>query len=170
MMNYVLLSGRLASDPEIRLINDSTSYTRFVLAIRRARARDSVDYIDIRAWGILGEVCARYLRKGSWVAVAGSLRRDLFTRADGTKDSATFVVARNVEFAPKNGTRPENEDENPAIEASSAAEPGMDSLPKTNTTPNSNTNTPPDVPDPLADEEYIEDVADLWNDIMDPVA
>ena len=96
-MNAVNLIGRLARDPVLRHIdstdNDICSMT---IAVDRPRAREgqpTADFIPITAFGPQAQNCAKYLAKGSQIAVSGSLRITSRKRDDGKYDTFVEVVA-----------------------------------------------------------------------------
>ncbi len=60
---------------------------------------DRVNFFNVTVWGAQGENVARYLKKGSPVAVDGRLRWEQWEK-DGQKRSAVKVVADNVQFLP----------------------------------------------------------------------
>ncbi|MGI5927163.1 MAG: single-stranded DNA-binding protein [Thermacetogeniaceae bacterium] len=102
MINRVVLVGRLTKDPELRQTNNGKSVATFTLAVDRrfksANGDREADFIDIVAWGILGEICAKYLEKGKLAAVDGSLQIRSYKAKDGTNRNAASVVAEDVKF------------------------------------------------------------------------
>src|SRR6266545_687269 len=106
-MNSVNLIGRLTQDPESRGTNGGGEVTTLRLAVPRAKARDGAErppvYVDVSAFGPLGEVCARYLTKGRQVGVAGRLEHQEWQAPDGARRQRHLVVAESVDFL---GPRP----------------------------------------------------------------
>src|SRR3989344_2200832 len=78
--NQVILMGNLTRDPELRTTPNGTSVCSFSLALNRSyRSADgewqeATDFIDIVAWGPLGERVAQYLSKGRGALVNGRLQ------------------------------------------------------------------------------------------------
>ena len=68
--NQVVLMGNLTRDPELRTTPNGASVCSFSLALNRSYKNASdewqevTDYVDIVAWGPLGERVAQYLTKG----------------------------------------------------------------------------------------------------------
>ncbi len=60
--------------------------------------RSKTDFIDVTAWRQTAEFVSRYFRKGSMIAVEGSIQTDNFTDKDGNKRKSVQVVANNVSF------------------------------------------------------------------------
>lgn len=102
-INQVLLMGNLTADPEVRQVAD-TSVAEFSLALNReytknGEAMSVVDYIDVTAWGKLGELCGQYLQKGSRALVSGRFQKDVWeVKETGKKASKIIVVAEDVTF------------------------------------------------------------------------
>jgi single-strand DNA-binding protein len=95
-MNVVTLIGNLASDVELRELDDDKRVANFLLAVDRPDK--GADFVRVNAWNKQAEVCARYLTKGRRVAVDGRLRSRSWEEPDGKRRSAVEVVANRVEF------------------------------------------------------------------------
>lgn len=101
--NQVILMGNLTRDPELRQTPNGQSVTSFSLALNRSyKAADgswteATDYIDVVAWGPLGERVAQYLTKGRPCLVNGRLQSRSWEQ-DGQKRSKVEVVAQDVTF------------------------------------------------------------------------
>jgi len=159
-MNIVALAGRLAADPEVKQAGEY-KYTRLVVAVRRPGAKESVDYAEVRVWGPTGENCAKYLKKGGWIALSGAFRRDIFDRADGSKGSAVYVLAQNVDFGakPGGGGAPAEASADATPAAPRAQRPAQTPPAKAKPAP---TPGPPDVPDPFADDADLPVDDEVW--------
>jgi single-strand DNA-binding protein len=68
---------------------------------------DKPNYYNVKAWGTQGEACARYLKKGSPVAVDGRLDWREYEK-DGVKHEVVDVIADAVQFlgSSENGAQP----------------------------------------------------------------
>lgn len=101
--NQVILMGNLTRDPEIRQTPNGQSVCSFSLALNRSYKgsdgnwQEATDYIDIVAWGPLGERVAQYLSKGRPCLVNGRLQSRSWEQ-DGQKRSKVEVVAQDVTF------------------------------------------------------------------------
>lgn len=104
-MNRAILVGNLANDPESRLTQSGITQCTFRLATQRRVANKDgtreADFHTIVCWRAIAENCARYLQKGSRVAVEGSIQNRSYDAQDGTKRYVTEIVADNVEFLSK---------------------------------------------------------------------
>lgn len=107
-MNKVILMGRLTKDVEMRQTPNGVSVARFTLAVNRRFAKEGqqqADFINCVAWRQTGEFIARYFRKGSMIAVVGSIQSRSWDGQDGKKQYATEV---NVEEAYFTGSKSES--------------------------------------------------------------
>lgn len=102
-VNQVILMGNLTRDPETRQTPNGQSVTTFSLALNRSYKdqsgewQEATDYIDIVAWGPLGERVAQYVTKGRRVLVQGRLQSRSWEQ-DGQKRSKVEVQANDVTF------------------------------------------------------------------------
>ena len=106
-MNKIILIGNLTRDPELTEISNGSSVCRFSIAVTRdyknSEGTRETDFFNITVWGVRGENCGKYLKKGSKVAITGSLQNRSYEDKDGNKRTTTDVVASEVEFlTPKN--------------------------------------------------------------------
>lgn len=100
-MNKVFLIGNLAADPELSQTSSNISYCRFRIAVNRPYrsndGKEQTDFFSIITWRAVAENCGKYLKKGSKVAVVGSLQTNAYEK-NGEKRYTTDIVAENVEF------------------------------------------------------------------------
>lgn len=101
-MNKVILMGRLTRDVEMRQTPNGVSLARFSIAVqRRFAGRDAqqqADFINCVAWRQTGEFIARYFRKGSMIAVVGSLQSRSWDGQDGKRQYSTEVQVDEAYF------------------------------------------------------------------------
>lgn len=101
--NQVILMGNLTRDPELRQTPNGQSVASFSLALNRSYKgadgnwQEATDYIDVVAWGPLGERVTQYLTKGRPCLVNGRLQSRSWEQ-DGQKRSKVEVVAQDVTF------------------------------------------------------------------------
>lgn len=119
--NQVILMGNLTRDPELRQTPNGQNVCSFSLALNRSYKgsdgnwQEATDYIDVVAWGPLGERVAQYLSKGRPCLVNGRLQSRSWEQ-DGAKRSKVEVVAQDVTFlggpgGEGGGSRPSGGDE-----------------------------------------------------------
>ena len=101
--NQVILMGNLTRDPELRQTPNGSNVCSFSLALNRSYKgadgnwQEATDYIDVVAWGPLGERVAQYLSKGRPCLVNGRLQSRSWEQ-DGQKRSKVEVNAQDVTF------------------------------------------------------------------------
>lgn len=119
-VNRIILSGRLTSDPQLRVAGDSKAVICTMrLAIQRRRTGNTdrgAVFVDVVAFDRQAQNCAKYLRKGARVAIDGRLEFSQWVADDGTNRSKHEVIAQEVEFldpakAPANQPEPTPEDQ-----------------------------------------------------------
>ena len=116
-LNKVFLMGNLTREPELRYTPGGAAVCEFGIAINRTftsnnQTREEVCFVDIVVWGKSGELCQRYLSKGSQALIEGRLQYDQWEdKATGRRSSRLRVVADNVQFV---GARREGGDMNSA--------------------------------------------------------
>ena len=104
-MNKVILMGRLTRDPEVRYAQgeNAMAIARFSLAVDRRRTNNAdgqtADFINIVAFGKLGEFAEKYLHKGTKVTLSGRIQTGSYTNKDGVRVYTTDVIAEDIEFA-----------------------------------------------------------------------
>ena len=107
-LNQVFLMGNLTRDPELRQTPGGQSVCSFSLALNRSYKdqsgewQEATDYIDIVAWGPLGERVSQYLSKGRRCLVQGRLQSRSWEQ-EGQKRSKVEVLANDVTFLDSRG-------------------------------------------------------------------
>ncbi|TXH57055.1 MAG: single-stranded DNA-binding protein [Desulfurellales bacterium] len=102
-MNKVILIGRLGGDPEVRT-TQRDSMCSFSVATKEAwkdkdgNKQERTEWHRVVAWGKLGEICAKYLAKGSECAVEGKIVSRQYDDKEGIKRNITEIVASDVRF------------------------------------------------------------------------
>jgi len=106
-MNTWFGIGNLGKDPVLRKTNSASSVTNFTIACDRRqqvgegddrRTKKTADWMNVVAWNGLAEVCAKYLQKGSKVAIRGSIRPRTYTDRNGVEHNTFEINANEVEF------------------------------------------------------------------------
>ena len=107
-LNKVFIIGRLAADPESRTTQSGQTMVRLRVATNRVwndrttgEKREQVEFHTVIAWGGLGEVASKYLRKGQLAMFEGRLQTRSWQGQDGIKRYATEVVADGMQLGPK---------------------------------------------------------------------
>jgi single-strand DNA-binding protein len=107
-LNKVMLIGNLTRDPELRKTPAGKTVVSFGLATNRnwiqenGEKREETDFHRIVAWGKLGELCEKFLKKGRLVYVEGRLHSHSWTDNEGMQKAVTEIIADAVEFLDSN--------------------------------------------------------------------
>jgi single-strand DNA-binding protein len=101
-LNRVQLIGRLGKDPEGKFTPTGKKVTHFSLAISQrwktgGEMKEYTEWVNIEAWGRLGEVCQEYLKKGSLIYLEGRLKTEKY-EDKGEAKYYTKVVAQMLQF------------------------------------------------------------------------
>lgn len=100
-MNLVVQTGRIASDPEIRALNNGNTVANFRIAVQRpykdANGERQTDFHNCVAYRAHADFIRRYLKKGDYIEVKGTLQNRSYDAQDGTKRYVTEIVCDNVE-------------------------------------------------------------------------
>ena len=102
-LNQVFLMGNLTRDPDLRQTPSGQNVCSFSLALNRSYKdssgewQEATEFVDIVAWGPLGERVSQYLKKGSRCLVQGRLQSRNWEQ-DGQKRSKVEVLANDVTF------------------------------------------------------------------------
>lgn len=102
MINRVVITGRLARDPELRKTQSGLSVCSFQLAVDRPKQKgqdDAVtDWISCQAWRQTADYICNYAKKGALLAIDGRLQTRSYDNASGQKVHVTEVVCERVEI------------------------------------------------------------------------
>lgn len=98
-MNKVILIGNLTKEPENNVLNGGVSVTRLSIAVTRKFSKtNETDYFNVTTWRNIADACAKYLKKGSKVAISGSLQTRTYEDKSGITRFVTEINADEVEF------------------------------------------------------------------------
>ena len=103
-LNQFNCIGRLTRDPELKYTQGGTAVTSFSLAINRTykqndEKKQETCFIDVTAWGRMGEVIAQFIAKGAQVFITGRLQLDKWQdRNSGENRQKIKLVAENIQF------------------------------------------------------------------------
>ena len=101
MFNYVVLSGRLTADPELKTATNGQSVSSFSIAVNRpyrSEEERQTDFINIVTWKHTAEFVTKHFRKGNLIGIEGSIRTRKYTDNNGHNRTVFEVVAKNVHF------------------------------------------------------------------------
>lgn len=100
-MNKWFATGNLTKDPELTTTANGINFCRFGLAVKRdyqQNGENETDFFNVIAWRNLAENCYKYLKKGSKIAISGTIQIRTYNSQSGEKKSITEIIADNVDF------------------------------------------------------------------------
>ena len=103
-MNKVIMIGRLTRDPEVRYGANGTQSAvgKFSLAVDKRFKREgqpTADFFNCTVFGKQAEFAEKYLRKGTKIAIVGSLQNNDYTNKEGQKVKDMQIIVDEMEFA-----------------------------------------------------------------------
>ena len=138
-MNKVYLIGNLTRDPETSETGSGVTLCRFAIAVNRnyssSDGERQTDFFNITVWRALAENCGKYLKKGSKVAVVGSLQNRSYEDKDGIKRNVTDIVASEVEFLSSKNSGDAMDDEPAPRRTMASKKPELEVMPDDDTLP-----------------------------------
>ncbi|MFZ1043203.1 MAG: single-stranded DNA-binding protein [Anaerolineales bacterium] len=105
-LNRVQLIGYLGKEPESRFTPTGKKVAHFSLAISQRRksgseTKEYTEWVNVEAWGRLGEIAQQYLKKGSLVYIEGRLKTDKYEDKGGETKYFSKVIALMMQFLDK---------------------------------------------------------------------
>ena len=101
MLNFVVQTGRITHDPELRTTGAGIPVTSFSIAVQR-NYKTGDDYItdfhDCVAWRGTAEFICKHFRKGSMITVVGNLENRKFVDKDNNNRKAVEIVVKEAYF------------------------------------------------------------------------
>jgi single-strand DNA-binding protein len=102
-INVVVLTGNLASDPELRQGHSGARVSTLRVANNLRRKRDDAwtdktSFFDVEVWGANAEACVSQLEKGSRVAVQGEIEIDEWRDRSGERRERAVIRQATVTF------------------------------------------------------------------------
>ena len=101
MINRIVLMGRLTADPEYKQTPNGVAVATFSIAVDRnfvSNGERQTDFIPCVAWRAQADFVSRYFKKGSMIAVDGSLQTRKYTDKQGVNRTVFEVVIDQVSF------------------------------------------------------------------------
>jgi single-strand DNA-binding protein len=128
-INRVVLTGRIATDLELRTTPTGKQVVSFRIAVQRrfkpqTPDQPDADFLTVVAWNQQAEFLHSYAEKGRMVGVDGRLQSRRYTAGDGTERYVVEVVADSVVLLdrPRDAQAPESA----VVSAPMASEPEPD--------------------------------------------
>lgn len=131
-MNVCSFVGNLGSDVDTRYFESGKCKSEFSLAISMGKEKPPL-WMKCEAWERIAETAANYLRKGSKVAVSGSLEQDSWTdKLTGEKRQRQYLRVSSLTLC---DSRQEQPAAQPVAQSTPTAQPapapvaGYDDIP-----------------------------------------
>ena len=105
MFNQAIVVGRLGRDPEMRTLDNGSTFTTFSLATSKVwndklsgERKEITQWHNISIWNEqAAKYASQYLRKGSKVQVVGQIQYRKWTDNDGNQRNSTDIVIDRYE-------------------------------------------------------------------------
>jgi single-strand DNA-binding protein len=110
-LNSCNFIGNIVRDPELRPVGQS-SVANFTIAVGwKSKDKEGTEWVNVTAWGKLGEIVAQYATKGTKVFVQGRMKTEKYTDKNGIEKQTTKIEADKVEFLSKSQSEPQQQEE-----------------------------------------------------------
>lgn len=111
--NRTIMTGRVATEPEMHTLKSGTQVIKFVLAVDNIKKKGkdkTCEFIPHEGFGNIAKAMNEHLKKGMLVQTEGHLHGSTYMK-DGTKRMVWKIVAEWVGFLawPKGNCEPEPE-------------------------------------------------------------
>jgi single-stranded DNA-binding protein len=94
-LNLVVLSGKLATAPEVRVFDSGSRLVRYLVTVRSEVPRRRVDVLPVTLWDPADDLLAKEVLPGRRIWVAGSTQRRFWDGPEGRR-SRIEIVAEQV--------------------------------------------------------------------------
>ena len=101
IMLSVSVAGYVAGDPRSNSVggNEVTNFT--VITNTKKGGEDIATAVDCAVWGKRADVAAKYIKKGSYVAVSGSGHVESYEKRDGTSGAKISMNVSDFDLPPR---------------------------------------------------------------------
>lgn len=101
-MQLIVVSGRLAQNPDMRYTPTGTPVTSFSIPVDIGFGDNKhTVWHRCSAWAKTGEVIAQYCKKGDWLECYGTVESRAYKNREGEMASSLEVRVDRVNFGPK---------------------------------------------------------------------
>ncbi|MBB78335.1 MAG: hypothetical protein CL844_04975 [Crocinitomicaceae bacterium] len=155
MTTTIQTVGNLGRNPEIKYFESGSIKCSFTMAAKQKGIKQKdgtwLDpepfWLAVEVWGKQGENLANKLHKGDTVDVRGELKRETFTRRDGTTGEKLIVVYPSVDVIKSKNQPSQQQQQQPPAAGDTGACPMPNPKPPASSEPPAQWNTAPLVPD-----------------------
>ncbi len=96
-LNLIVLSGRIAAEPEVLTFASGTRLLRLLVTVRSQEPRRRIDVLPVVLWDPADDVVPDEPCRGAGVWVAGSVQRRFWSVGEG-RTSRVEIVAHDVKI------------------------------------------------------------------------
>ena len=125
-MNNITIVGRVVRDFSLKQTQSGVSVATMCVAVDKRNRQDGADFFDVVAWRGTAENCAKYLGKGSEVAVNGRMESRKWQTKDGDNRVKWEVQANDVVFLGGKKKAEESSEQCDIFATEPVADPMMD--------------------------------------------
>jgi len=104
-VNRVTIIGHLGQDPSVKYTNGGAAICTFTVAVNEQwKDRNSgeqqtrTEWLRVKAFGRLAEICGEHLHRGKQVYIEGSIRTDKYTDKEGIERYSTDIIASEMQL------------------------------------------------------------------------
>lgn len=149
-INKIFLSGNVGNDPDVKNLESGKKLAKFSLATTDKNKDKTTQWHSIIVWEKLAEIVEKYVKKGNYITVIGSISYREYEK-DGVKKYFTEVNAYEIELPPKRVNETESTEDNQdqwrkGEKRQVGAMSSTDDLPGNIATDEENLSFPPDLP------------------------
>jgi single-stranded DNA-binding protein len=90
--NLVVLCGRIATDPEIRIFDSGTRLIRYLVTVRSESPRKRVDVVPVTKWDPPDELAEEPGIKSQRIWVCGVVQRRYWESPDGRRSRIEIIA------------------------------------------------------------------------------
>lgn len=111
-MNSIVLIGHAGRDPEVRYFESGSAVATLTIADSSGKRDEPPTWFNVEIWGKSAQVAADYVRKGSKVAVRGTMKSERWTdKQSGEERTKMVLKADRIELLdskPKEESAPQS--------------------------------------------------------------
>lgn len=102
--NHVQLIGNVGAEPIIKNLDNGKSFAKISLATHRCYRNEKgvketkTQWHNLIVWGKQSSIVERYIKKGSEIAVNGTLNSSIYLDKEGNSRQKTEVVVRELQI------------------------------------------------------------------------
>lgn len=122
MINKVILVGHVGKDPEVKHLENGTSYARFTLATSESyKGKDgnkvtNTEWHNIVVWRGLADVAEKYVKKGNKLYIEGKISSRTYEQ-DGATKYFYEIVGNNFQMLDSKPTATDGSTPSVALES-----------------------------------------------------